>query len=364
MVICILNQVRVKFSRLKRFTLIGLGFLLALLNISILHADDIAMPSYSWGRGYHIPAVNLTLGGYFKASYSYLQPADNELALEDLSFFISWRPFNRVHFFSELELEDLFSLEGVRPFEESFRVERLYVDFMATDYLTLRLGQFLTPFSRWSLLHAAPLVWTSSRPLITEGYVVSHHATGLEVLYRTYLFERELNVSVYADDSNDLEIGYHINPFIYAFGARLTYQAHNTLNIGTSYLVSKVNSGGEANWQYSFALDFLWQKQQYEVQLESLLNIRTNQGPQYGVYLQSVAPILDTLFAVARYEYMFDSDLQQFDAPEQNHHTHVGVIGLTWRPAAPLALKIEYRFGHNNEDNAPSGLLTSISMFF
>lgn len=364
MVICNLNQVLVKLSRIKPCGLIYLSLVLLLFNISTLHADDAMSPSYHWGRGYHIPAANLTLGGYLKGSYNYFELEGHELALDDLSFFISWRPFNRLHLFSELELEDLFSLEGVRPSEDAFRVERLYADFMLTDAVTLRLGQYLTPFSRWSLLHAAPLVWTSSRPLVTDGYLVSHHGMGLEVLYRTDWLDRELNISLYADDSKDLEIGSHINPFIYAFGTRLTYQIHSTLNIGSSYIVSKVNSGGQPNWHYSIAMDFLWQKQRYEVQLESLLNLRTHQGPQYGLYLQSVAPLSETFFAVGRYEYMFDADLRQFNAVQHNHHTHVGIIGLAWRPFAPLAVKVEYRFGDNNNDNAPSGLLTSVSMFF
>ena len=354
---------QIKFLRLNRYFHLSICFLMLLLNISTLQANEALSPSYRWGQGYHIPAANLTLGGYFKASYSYFETTGNELALEDLSLFISWRPFSRLHLFSELELEDLFTLDGVRPFDEAFQVERLYADFLVSEEFTVRFGEYLTPFSRWNILHAAPLVWTSSRPIITKGYVIPQHATGLELLYNTLLLHRDFKLSFFADDSEDLGIDSHSNPFTYAFGTRLNYQIHHTLNIGSSYVYSKVDIGDQVDWQHTLGIDFLWQKDLYEVQLESFLSIRDNNNDHYGLYLQAVAPLMETLFVIGRYEYMYGStNPDDVYAPEQ--HIQIGVMGLTWRPAAPLALKIEYRFGDHNQDIAPSGFLSSIAMFF
>ncbi len=338
---------------------------MVLLNASILYANDAPAPSYHWGRGYHIPAANLTLGGYFNTSYRYLENSGSELTLDSLSLFISWQPFERIHLFSELELEEIFSLDGIRAFNESFRVERLYADVLVNEAWTVRIGQYLTPISRWNLLHAAPLVWTTSRPTITEGYVLANHGTGLEVLYSTSLLQRDFNLSVFADNSKNLQINYHEHSFIYAFGSRLNYQLFNSFNIGGSYVYSKTNNNYITNQQHTFGFDFLWQKKQYELQFESLFSFREASHNQYGLYLQAVAPVLDTLFVVGRYEYMYGGKgIHHFSLQRQNKSSHIGVIGLTWRPATPIAFKIEYRSGYNNQDIAPSGFLSSISMLF
>lgn len=338
-----------------------------LLGVTRVPADDTLPPSYQWGQGYHIPAYHLTLGGYTKASYSYFEGAPQEAGLEDLSLFISWSPFSRLQLFSELELEDLFTLDGVASFDDAFKVERLYADFLINDEFKVRFGKILTPFSRWNILHAAPLVWTSSRPMITKGYVVPQHSTGLSVHYSGSLFKRDFNATVFADDSADLELTSDEHEFNYAFGGRLNYQLSHDLNIGSSYVAAQIEAQNDVNWQHTLGVDFLWQKNQFELQLESFFNLAPNHNThnKYGVYLQGVAPLFERVFAVGRYEYMYGNK-NNHAVYEQSQAVpiHVGVVGLVWRPAPPLVLKVEYRFGHNNEFNAPSGILTSIAMFF
>ncbi len=328
-------------------------------------ASDVKKNSYQWGRGYHIPALNLTLGGYTKVAYSYFERTPQQAALDDLSLFISWQPFSRLHLFSELELSDLFSSdEGVKPFNQSFLVERLYADILVNDNFTVRFGKYLTPFSRWNLLHAAPLVWTSSRPIVTRNVILTPHSSGLAFQYNTLLFGRELKTEVYADDSQDLDIKRTLDSFKYAFGTRLTYQVSDTLNLGLSYVANKRRASLSKSWQHLIGLDFLWQKNQYEVMFESFLNTSIEQPDHYGLYLQGVIPVplLKTLFLVGRYEYIYKRKRypSSFFTPKS---VHIGVIGLTWRPATPIALKVEYRMGKNNFE-APSGFLSSIALFF
>lgn len=352
---------RFVFCCLRHYILVGA--LISCLNINSLQAQDALSANYQWGRGFSVPSQNFNIGGYVNASYSYNELGGHALALDDLSLFISWSPFSRLHIFSELEVEDLFSLEGVRDFNESFRVERLYADLFFNTNLTLRIGQYLTPFSRWNLVHAAPLVWTTSRPMATQGYVAPKHASGIEIQYNNLLFNRDFNVSVYADSSQHLSLIALDEAFVYAFGTRINYQLDNALNIGTSFVAAKVDMHRQEYWQYTLGTDFLWRKDGYEVQLESFFNIRSQRSDYYGLYLQSVIPVLETLYFVGRYEYMYGNE-QPLSLQEDNKHIHVGIAGLTWRPATPIALKFEYRFGHNSQYNAPSGILTSVTLFF
>jgi len=340
-----------------------------------VYAESLNKPSYQWGRGYHIPALKLRLGGYTEAGYSAFKAAPQQLALKDMSLFISWRPFSRLHVFSELELENLFSLNGVRPFNKALIVERLYADFLVNDQFTIRIGKYLTPFSRWNLLHAAPLVWTSSRPMLTADFAVAQRSSGVEFIYKNFLFSHELNLSIFADDSYNLDIKSTSDDFKHAVGSRLTYQLTSTLNLGLSYVANESESEflDQFTWQHVIGFDFLWQKNQYEFQFESFFNYREQQQDRYGFYLQGVIPlpVLNRVFLVGRYEYMYQEEnyLQVESALDLDiqfplKKIQVGVVGLTWRPAPPIALKLEYRLGKNNSGSAPSGFLSSISLFF
>jgi len=353
------------FKNIYRKSRQGLVLWLCLLFIQSpsLFATEVLEPSYQWGRGYHIPSQKFTLGGYAKVAYSYFESAPQELALDDLSLFIAWKPFSRLHLFAELELEDLFTLDGVSSFDESFLVERLYADLLIGENFKLRVGKFLTPYSRWNLMHAAPLVWTSSRPLVTEGFVAANHATGLELFYKTEVFYRDLNISFFADDSKDLEINENMDMFSYAFGGRVDYQLSSSFNIAGSYIAHKKEQQTSEAWQHTVGVDFLWKKDEYELQFEGFYNSLDQEKDRYGLYLQAVTPIVDKLFAVGRYEYMvIGSEL--LSESESTKPIHLGIVGLTWRPKTPLAVKVEYRFGKNNNSHAPSGVLTSVALFF
>ncbi len=61
-------------------------------------------------------------------------------------------------------------VRGERSFDtrhNAIELERLYADVYLAPAATLRLGKFLTPIGRWNLIHADPLMWTTSRPLVT-----------------------------------------------------------------------------------------------------------------------------------------------------------------------------------------------------
>ena len=62
--------------------------------------------------------------------------------------------------------------------------ERLYAEALLTPTLSLRLGEFYTPYGLWNVVRRAPLTWTSDRPSITED-VFPQHATGVSLLYQT-----------------------------------------------------------------------------------------------------------------------------------------------------------------------------------
>lgn len=347
-------------KRLKQA--VGLLFCCALAFISNACANtvgDSIPPSYHWGRGISWPAANLNIGGYFNSSYAKPELLEDKTTLEELALFITWSPLQRVRFFSEVEVNDWVSTEGVDTLDNAIRAERLYVDLLVTGSTTLRIGKFLTPVGRWNVTHAAPLIWTSSRPLVTEKRLFTSHASGLMLTQRWDISDHNVDVLVYADDSGGLDVLDNELGFENAIGGRINVEISEQLQIAASFLDYKNKTINNLGRNDLFGLDLLWKYNDYEVQVESIFRHADDfQGDERGLFIQGVAPIVEHFYAIGRYEYL-EGKHKFFDVD-----THFAVTGLTWRPFVPLAIKAEYRFGSHNEIVAPSGFYTSISMFY
>ncbi len=135
-------------------------------------ASPIGELAYTPGRGLQLGETGLTIGGYSNVTLTRDEGREAEGELDDLSFFIVGDPLPRLHIFAELEYEDAFTIDEDGDFsspDDVFTAERLYADIAVADAVNLRTGIFLTPVGRWNVMHAAPLVWTTSRPLTTEN---------------------------------------------------------------------------------------------------------------------------------------------------------------------------------------------------
>ncbi|MGR9053568.1 MAG: hypothetical protein ACU84J_13055 [Gammaproteobacteria bacterium] len=342
--------------------------LIALLAVSAFvdcKAENVDMPalSYVWGRGLSVVPARLNFGGYVHASLAKAESEAAHVTLDDISLFISWSPFDRLHFFSEIELEDFISTREIPTLNRSLSLERYYFDYFVTDSTQIRVGKFLTPVGIWNINHAAPLVWTTTRPLITEDEVFSSHATGVMVSKLFLLSDFDMNWSLYADDSDDLEPRKnHFHDFDNALGSRFQFSIDESLKLGASYLTYKKRADFHQSRDHLFGIDAFWEHRGYQLQFEFLYRFAPRNNSEHGFYLQGIAPLGNRWYAVGRYEYLDGVHLH--DTSASDVVTHIGVAGLAWRPYAPLVLKGEYRFGHDNETLAPSGFYTSISMFF
>lgn len=323
-------------------------------------ADTSIPPSYHWGRGISWPDADFNLGGYVNVSYQHPEKLANELKLDELSLFLTWSPHHRIRFFSEIEVDDWLSTRQSESFSHVLKAERLYVDLLASETTTVRLGKFLTPIGRWNIIHAAPLIWTTTRPLVTDETLFSPHLNGIMLTQRFQLNEHNLDVSIYSDHSARLDIfDSSTTGFGSAFGGRINFELSETSQIGLSYIDFNTEVSPNADRNDLVGVDFLWKKDRYEVSAEAIYrHSGDSQGQEQGFYLQGIAPLAGHVFAIGRYEYL-----------NGTHHfittdTHVGVAGLAWRPFVPLVFKAEYRFGAQNGAVAPSGFFTSISMFF
>lgn len=311
------------------------------------------------GRGWTLGDSGVHAGGYALAELSDYLGKDAELRLHSLSLFLSWQNESRWSAFAEVELEDILVVgPGETTLDDAYVVlERLHLDYAWSDALQARVGKFLTPIGRWNVIHAAPLTWTSSRPLITESTFPTN-ATGGMVHGVVPLAGRALEWSVYASPGEELARERGLDTFKEAYGLRLDYALTPQLQLGSS-LVTFEQREERGEHKNLLGIDLLWTYQGYELSGEWAYRALSRDGDssdEHGFYLQAVAPLWRPLYAVARYE--------GFDPAGGNEGVQLYIGGLAWRFAPGAVLKGEYRHATDNALQSPEGFLASISVLF
>jgi hypothetical protein len=338
------------------------GIVLSLSEPSLL-AQELSPPGAQWeyhlGHGLRIGDSGLTLGGYGSVRYEALHERPQEFAASALSLFISWDSGARVRLFSELELEDFAVAREGRKFgsrSAPFEAERLYADTYFSDMAIVRLGKFLTPIGRWNLIHADPLVWTTSRPLVTFQSFSSDATGGM--LYGTVSpLGKDLEYSLYAEVTDELNPDPHEKPFTEAAGLHLVSHLTDSTELGLSYANFKREE--ERNEDHNLlGADFLWTQKGFELTGEFVYRLgeRRPDSDEWGIFAQGVVPLSARFFAIGRYEF--------FDPEGPLPGVHLWVGGLAFRPLSPLLLKAEYSVGHDNRAGVAEGFATSVSILF
>ena len=357
-------------------------------NATAADAGDSLLFDYQPGQGFHIPDTGLTVGGYLTGEY--VEHSSPTITASNASLLFWWENDSRLKLFSEVDFENGLNRQG--SFQSStgqyLSLERLYADYAVLDSLTIRLGKFLTPIGRWNQIHADPLVWTTSRPLVTEAAFPTN-ATGLMLLGSGAVMGKSYDYSLYAASGDDLDPSPNVDTFRRALGARLNVNLSEALQVGAS-AASFEQRSDRGQSRNLVGLDFLYQSHGYEVMSEALyrLSEHTPSGNDKGFYIQAVAPLIERLFAVYRFE-VFHSAGEEPGGPIQpvamlmgqengfgGHYEPGGfgpppptlrlnVIGLTYRFRPSLVGKIEFVDGnHTGQFPTPVGVLSSLSVLF
>lgn len=309
---------------------------------------------YQFGRGLRLGDSGFWMGGYAEAFAENYRHRPWEAELADISLFLGWEK-GRWRFFSELELGDLLSASNGRALSTHhayFDLERLYVDYLFDDQLKVRVGKFLTPIGRWNLIHAAPLVWTTSVPLVVQTPFAMHQTGGM-AYGDFYALDKPMSYAVYGSGGNELDFGDqddgepNDNNFRDTVGLRINSGLPGQLQFGLSYAhyTERFRIPGQKNL---LGLDFFWAHKRYELGGEFVYRFGIGKTPNmvdshvgtqnlWGLYLQGVAPLVDNLYAVIRYE--------AFQFEDASSPVDLWVIGLAYRPLQPLVFKVEYSVG-------------------
>lgn len=317
-------------------------------------ATPLGLLRYVPGRGLQVGDTGLALGGYSNVTLYRDEGGEANFSLEDLSLFVIYEPIARLRFFSELEYADVFDIDedgDTESRDESATVERLYADLGISDAINLRAGIFLTPVGRWNVIHAAPLVWTTSRPLTTE-VAFDPNVTGVMLSGSLFPEAGTVTYGVFDQFAGPIEGNPDFDPADHSVGTRVQYDADRGWSVGSSY-VAALRHG---DWRHLGGIDALWSQHPIEVMGEAVVDAGEGGAPNWGFYVQPVLSVSERVALVFRYEHFAPAG----PPPQVN----VMTMGFTLRLLSTVVFKSEYQVVDRSTPVAPAGFRASIAVLF
>ncbi|MEO7939330.1 MAG: hypothetical protein ABIR55_11950 [Burkholderiaceae bacterium] len=343
--------------KLARIAALGLAFWQ--VAAAAQSAPDAPPSDYRPGQGWTVPGTNVGIGGYATLGYQNLTNETESVGLEEVSLLLHWEGQGRFRFFSEISVEDPIVYEpgsGILSGQSYIALERVYGEYLFSDALKFRVGKFLTPIGRWNVIHADPLVWTTSRPLITE-HAFPTNATGAMAYGSVTLAGRTYDYSVYGALGSDWRPNPRLDPFSEAYGMHVATSLSARSELGVS-LVSFEQRSSVGERRKLVGIDYVWHRGRTELSAEAAYRFSDEGGEfhEKGLFVQGVAPLSRSLYAVGRYEY--------YDAAGMGPHASVYLLGLAYKPTPWLVMKLEVRDGQHVSTLAPPGFLASIAVLY
>ena len=328
---------------------IYIAFLLSFFSLSTAN-------EYQLGKGFQIGSLPLFIGGYTSIEYEHKYGKNRSLTLDDVAVMV-YGGYNNFSYMIELEAEDIYKEvygdEEDEEIQDHFHIERLYIDYEFNDRYMLRIGKYNSPIGFWNLNPVNVLRDTSSSPIIVEQ-LFPVFSSGLDLRYTQ---ERDLSSTIHfiAQENKDIET--LINDDIYNnFDVNRHYGAGITLqNDALSYQFSAGYFRTLMDDEYYYLLAaFKYQDSSLKIQGEIGTQLNEDESTiPYIAYLQYSKYFQEKHEAIIRIESYHNKIEDKSDS--------FVVLGYTYRPLYPIALKSEYQWHSYRQENK---LLLSISVLF
>lgn len=318
---------------------------------------------YHLGEGYTVGNVNVA--GYANVVVDAPRNGPTELIVDDLSVFVTGR-FNQ--YFNpfiegEIATASLWRQGGSLLSDSKPRVvlERLYNDSFVTDSLSVRIGKMLTPIGEWNTIHAAPLVWTTGRPMTTYRSF-NEYTAGLSLNYAPQ--DGKLpEMQFYWQPGGDLVAkprSLTVRKYTGVTGIHINWPSGLNDKIGLSLQHGDVNGTDEAQTLLGFNAKKTLGK--FQLETEATTTHLTGSNParvrsnEWGAYVLGAYALTNKLSLMARYEYFEDRGVV--------NASRNALLGLAYRPDPAMVLKVEYIKNSGAVIDVNTGLFTSFSVLF
>jgi hypothetical protein len=327
-------------------------FIFLLFNAS-LYAEET---DYQLGQGIQIDGLPLYLGGYFSTEYEHAYDKKRSLSLDELAV-MAYGEYNNFSYLLELEAANIYSeVFGDETSEESnkeIHIERLYLNYDFNENYGLKLGKFNSPIGFWNRIPINVLRDTSSNPSITE-LLFPRFTTGADLLYQTEN-STQLAVDTIIQGGEDLDNAFN-------------QDVYNNFDVDSHYGLGLSLQKDTWNYQFNIGYFHLTSAEKYyyllgaakyekdEIKLLGALGTQMNEEgttiPYIG-YIQGSYMLKENHQAIVRFETYKDDITDIKDT--------FTVIGYTYRPLYPIAIKGEYQWHSLHEENK---MILSISVLF
>lgn len=318
--------------------------------------------AYAFGHGYDLGPFNFA--GYANVTAAIPNEGQKALTLEDLSLFATGHISKLLNPFIEAELTHVViahsSPSDRNSPDAALAMERYYNDSYLTPDLTLRLGKMLAPVGEWNLIHAAPLVLTSTRPAVTYRNF-SAYIRGLSLLYSNA--ENAFpDVQVYWQpdrEESEKPRGISFESYRMAEGIHVSIPISLLDKFGASYQHS---ADADNVTQSVFGGDFHYTTGKTTFQGEATYSTLSGGGvprrrdDEWGGYVAASYAFNHHWSAIAWYEAFLKRD--------ENTAAQDALLGLSYRPQSAMTFKLEFVQNFGGPPVNPTGLIASWSILF
>ncbi len=315
---------------------------------------------YHLGAGENIGPVNLA--GYSNLVFEAPHSGPDALVLEGLSLFVSAHVNRYFNPFVEAELEGAtLAAEQGGASSGKTSVERLYNDFELTPSASLRVGKMLTPVGEWNLIHAAPLVWTVTRPLSTYySFPVFVSGASLDIQRAA---DDNWGAQIYLQPGRTALAGKdELTPRQYSNvgGLDIRYTGDVLNRLGLSLQTAEVRGSGGNQTLGSLYGGFNTGSVMWDFQVD-VTDIRGGtvaraHDREGGGFLQAVYPLTSRWFVVGQGE-----SFQPRDYAARARHWAVGAV---YRPRPAISWKLEYLDAQGAPVGEPGGVYAAWTVLF
>jgi hypothetical protein len=324
--------------------------------ISFVNADDNKTDAskYVLGEGLQIASLPLYIGGYFSTDYRYSDDF-KRYRLDDIAG-LMYGDYNKFSYMAEFEFKELYIVTRtnnttIKKTNTTLHTERLYVDYNYDENFRLRVGKYNSPIGYWNLLPINVLRDTTSSPKST--YILfPKFTTGLYGSY-TLFNDSEFGIDVMLQNNNDLDPHYNNYDLDDHYGVGFRF-AKNNLSLKLNIGAFDDNRDITTKELYYILTSLKYEEEKYTIMGE-IGSQRSDKTftTKYAGYLQGVYYYNIHHSAILR--------LESYNNERKSEQDNIAIVGYTYRPLYPVALKTEYQLHKKSKKNQ---ILFSFSVLF
>ncbi len=321
-------------------------FFFGLLIVSLftlVRADE-----YRLGRGYQLygdETIQLNLGGHASLFYTANSDENSSAGLDQVGVMLYGNITSGFRFLGEIGSDDSFAYDLKNGKSDSTDVQlmRLYGEYLFSDAVHLKGGQFLTPIGIWNKTYIPALRWSAFTPYVAKMFFPKIIVGG--AVEGRLLGDRALGYSLFYHANGEYDTNENNVPAKEFVGGELRY--HFGMRGKVAVPFGRFRSDSHKEICVFTGANFLWPIGLNELSSEFLYKDGEwteadgfrNTWKDYAWYLQYVQHVTGSHYLSARF-----GQLVRFKSKtEMTWEDNNIVLGYIYRPKTALSVKAEYR---------------------